>query len=135
MVDGALPFFLCPLPFGFSSCPLERAGRPVAGLPASAGSESSPHPAESSPCPSRVCSRTAIASLRRRVPAHKRHGCSDMYWTMRVLTHSLSVLSKLRWRLGITPSNHVPVPMSPFLSVPHIRTSRTFFGTSLYGRV
>ncbi len=51
------------------------------------------------------------------------------------MTHSLSVLSKRRWRLGITPSNHVPVPMSPFLSVPYMRISRTFLGTSLYGSV
>src|SRR5438874_1808072 len=49
-----------------------------------------------------------------------------MYWCSRCCTHSLSVFSNRRWRLGMTPSKYVPVPLSPLASVPYIRMSLTF---------
>ena len=60
-------------------------------------------------------------------------GISDIYPCSRAFTHSLSVFSKRRSRLGTIPSHHVPVPRSPFLSVPYISTCCTFLGISLYG--
>ena len=59
--------------------------------------------------------------------SRSRTAARDMYWCSRCFTHSLSVFSKRRCRLGMTPSNHVPVPWSPFLSVPYISTSLHLF--------
>src|SRR5438874_10688295 len=80
-----------------------------------------------------VSNRTASASFFNRVPQHVLHGISDMYPCSRVFTNSLSVFSNRRSRFGITPSHHVPVPISPFLSVPYIKICCTFLGMSLYG--
>src|SRR6266446_10183192 len=67
-----------------------------------------------------VSNRTASASFFSLVPQHALHGISDIYPCSRVFTNSLSVFSNRRSRFGITPSHHVPVPRSPFLSVPYI---------------
>src|SRR6266480_4170753 len=80
-----------------------------------------------------VSSRTASASFFNRVPQHVLHGISDIYPCSRVFTHSLSVVSNRRSRLATIPSHHVPVPRSPFLSVPYIKICCTFLGMSLNG--
>src|SRR5216110_1209483 len=80
-----------------------------------------------------VSSRTASASFFNLVPQHALHGISDIYPCNRCCTHSLSVFSNRRVRFGTTPSHHVPVPKSPFLSVPYISTCCTFLGISLNG--
>src|SRR5438105_7418462 len=67
-----------------------------------------------------VSSLTASASFFNRVPQHVLHGISDIYPCSRVFTHSLSVFSNRRSRLATIPSHQVPVPRSPFLSVPYI---------------
>src|SRR6266850_6253132 len=113
----------------FSSCPLFFFLEPPLAARLSARQSNS---ATTGPSVA-VSSRTASASFFNLVPQQVLHGISDIYPCSRVFTNSLSVFSNRRSRFGITPSHHVPVPKSPFLSVPYIKICCTFFGISLYG--